>query len=67
MATVVSQLNSAVIEALRGRGFSDDAIERMSADNMFDEYCMWNGLSGWGADLRYMLDHVRAVTTATPQ
>jgi hypothetical protein len=40
-----------VLEDVRKRGHSDGDIERMSAVDLFDEYCRWNGLIGFGDDL----------------
>jgi hypothetical protein len=34
-------------QALKGRGYSDDEISKMSPKDAFVEYCKWNGLINW--------------------
>ena len=49
-------LDRGLYYALTSRGFLDKEILEMSAEEMFDEYCNWNGLIGWGPDLRSILE-----------
>ena len=50
-----------IIEALEGRGHSWSDIEKMTADEMFDEYCGWElGDPHWGVTLRRLLDNTRS-------
>lgn len=46
-------------EAFEGRGLSQKEIEEMDADDLFYEYCQWNGLIGWGRHLAARLDELR--------
>ena len=39
---------------------SDDEIKGCSAEYLFNEYCMWHGLLGWGDSLILTLDTLRA-------
>jgi hypothetical protein len=41
----------AIVDANRERGHSDKQIERMPAEKLFDEFCMWHGLINWGRSL----------------
>ena len=45
-----------VLDALRNRDFSDTHIEKLTARNLFHQYCAWHGLADWGHDL-YDLAH----------
>ena len=57
----MSELSTRMLEALDGRGHTDREISRMSADEMFDEYCAWElGDPSWGRELRHLLDTTRA-------
>lgn len=40
-----------VLADVRERGWSDKQIEGMPARKVFDEYCGWHGLIGWGGRL----------------
>jgi hypothetical protein len=40
-----------VVDAARERGFSDDAIENLSPQQLFNEYCQWEGLINYGYPL----------------
>lgn len=41
-----------VLDAVRSRElFTDAAIELMPAEKLFDEYCRWEGIIGFGPDL----------------
>jgi hypothetical protein len=71
MATQLDKLNQAVLGDIRQRlgakdendTSHDEQISRMSANEMFDEWCNWNGLIDWGPDLRHTLDHLRKVVS----
>jgi hypothetical protein len=41
-----------ILDDLRSRGHSDDAIARMNAAKAFDEYLSWNGIIGYGSSVR---------------
>ena len=55
----IEQMDNEVVESLHGREFVNEEIECMTADQAFDEYCLWNGLIGWGPKLRRVLDQLR--------
>ena len=42
----------------------DAKIARMSASHFFDEWCNWNGLVGWGGQIRSTLDAARKAEIA---
>ena len=47
----VTKLPASVLAALRNRERSDTAIAGMTMREIFNEYCTWHGLIGWGDDL----------------
>lgn len=47
----LQQIPSSVLEALQERGHSDETISNMKPQTMFNEYCEWNGLIGYGRSL----------------
>lgn len=47
----MSKIPEDIVDALKKRGYSDDAIAQMTPKEAFSEYCNWNGLSGWGPTL----------------
>jgi len=57
----VKKLPANVLAALRNRERSDDAIAGMSVREIFDEYCTWHGLIGWGDDLWQAAGALRAL------
>ena len=40
-----------VLADIRERGHTDEQITRMAPRKIFDEYCHWHGLIGWGQQL----------------
>jgi hypothetical protein len=52
-------LQTDVLEALRSRGHTDSAIEQMTWDQAFDEFCMWEGLVNWGPTLRAVMANLK--------
>ncbi len=56
------ELGRDIMDALYGREYSDEEIMRMSATKIFDEYCEWHGLSGWGPHLRRQLTAIKRAT-----
>lgn len=48
-----------VLQALKSRELSDADISRLSAEALFDEFCSWHGLLGWGPTLIAVLDNLR--------
>lgn len=56
-----------VLEALRQRrGLDEDddsqdsEIALMHSDEMFDEFCNWRGLIGWGPTLRRIMEDLKS-------
>lgn len=47
----LEKIRDDVLEDVRERGFSDEQIEAMDGETLFNEYCMWNGLIGYGFSL----------------
>jgi hypothetical protein len=56
----LNKMDDRVLDALRNRGHSDEQIQKMSPEDVFDEFCQWEGLLGWGPTLREALDDLRA-------
>jgi len=50
-----------ILQDLKSRGLSDADISELDAEQLFDEFCNWNGLMGWGPTLVGVLDHLREV------
>lgn len=48
-----------IVDANRERGHSDEQIQRMSAEKLFDEFCMWHGLIGWGRTLYQLANQLK--------
>lgn len=55
-------LSDEIKEALLGRLINKAQYESMSAEDLFHEYCNWNGLIGWGNSLAMTLDELRGNT-----
>jgi len=49
------KLSEELEDALMSRGHTIEDINNMDAGEMFDEYCHWNGLLGWGPALRRIM------------
>lgn len=50
------ELSDDVREVMENRGHDAKSVERMSPRKVFDEFCHWHGLIGWGDQL-YDLVH----------
>lgn len=61
LATLRSEgLSTDLADALLHRRKSVSAIRQMTAAEIFDEYCMWHGLIGWGGSLRGAYENSRS-------
>lgn len=56
-----------VLRDLKSRGLSDTEISNLDAEQLFDQFCNWNGLLGWSSTLVSVLDHLREVKASTRQ
>lgn len=54
----INKIPAHILKDLRER-CSDEEIKGCSAEYLFDEYCMWHGLIGWGGSLITTLDALR--------
>lgn len=55
------KLNRSVLGDLAQRGHSAESVSAMSAEEAFDEWCVWHlGGDSWGPELRYVLDNLRS-------
>ncbi len=61
----ITQVPRQVLADLRSRGHSDDAIERMSPEEAFAEYCQWNGLINWNDTLWDAVTALKAIQDMT--
>lgn len=52
-------LSEDIKEALLGRLINKAQYESMNAENLFNEYCEWHGLGGWGSTLINTLEELR--------
>ena len=57
----IDQIPKHILADLRQRGHSDEAIERMSPREVFQEYCEWNGLIRWGDPLWEAVSALKAI------
>ncbi len=57
---LVENLSDDMRDALQQRGLSDAFIEGSGPEQLFDEYCNWHGLIGWGPRLIRALDELRS-------
>lgn len=55
----ISKLPADVLSNLHSRGLTDDEIDSFSSEQLFDEYCNWLGLLGYGPQLVTALDSLR--------
>ena len=61
----INQLPRQVLADIHARGHSDDAIERMSPEEIFEEYCQWNGLINWSGTLWEVVTALKAIQAQT--
>jgi hypothetical protein len=47
----IKDIPDEVVDACRERGHSDDSIEAMKPEDLFVEYCQWEGLINYGRSL----------------
>jgi len=57
-----TKLPEDLLACLLNRGHSVAAISEMTADDVFDEFCNWHGLIGWGSTLRNAMDAANAAS-----
>lgn len=55
-------LSDEIKEALLGRLINKAQYESMSVEDLFYEYCQWNGLIGWGYALISVINELRGNT-----
>lgn len=51
-----------IIADLKNRGHDGSAIQQMTPQQAFAEYCRWNGLSDWGNTLWNAMKDLQAAT-----
>lgn len=56
-----------VKEALEGRGIKEEAIENMSAEEVFNEFCNWEGFINWGPALWGVVENIKAAAYCSDQ
>ena len=61
---IIENIPSHILSDLRER-LTDEEIEGSSPEYLFNEYCEWNGLRGWGQSLVWTLDSLRSVGKLT--
>lgn len=52
--------------ALKKRGLTNDQIQESTSEDLFAEYCEWQGFMGWGPRLVLALDALRAAEDSNP-
>lgn len=55
----ITKLEHAVLDNLHERGHTDEQIKNMNWDQVFDEYCEWEGLIQWGPELRRVMANAK--------
>jgi len=63
MTVDIKKLPRDVVHALKQRRHTEFQIEALTPEQIFDEYCQWHGLLGWGETLRGVLDSARKAAT----
>ncbi len=59
MSNSVAKIPVFILADWKERDLSHKDIERMTAEELFTEYCNWHGLFGWGDVLINALDQLR--------
>ncbi len=52
-----------ITEDLIKRGHSKETIAKMSPEEVFNEYCNWHGLQGWGESLWEVIHELKDAET----
>lgn len=55
----VDKLHPDVLEALHGRGHTEESIRLMAPTTVFSEYCEWNGMIEWADTLLRVLKNAQ--------
>ena len=55
----ISLIPDRVLDAARNRGLSDETIESMTPEQLFEEYLSWLGILGHSDDFIKALDALR--------
>lgn len=55
----IKTIDLAVLGAARNAGHSDEAIEKMSARELFQVYCQWEGMIGWSDTLWQVVESLK--------
>lgn len=55
----VELLHEKIKEALETRVFNEYDIENMSAEEVFNEFCLWEGFIGWGPALWNAMENIK--------
>lgn len=59
----ITKLDPVVLSNLHERGHSDEKIKAMNWDEVFDEYCEYEGLIRWGSELRRVYANAKNAQT----
>jgi len=52
-----------ITEDLVKRGHSEEDVAKMYPQELFDEYCNWHGLQGWGDSLWEVIHELKDAET----
>lgn len=58
----IKKIPEHILKDLRER-CTDEEIKGCSPEYLFNEYCEWNGLIGWGSSLLIAIESLRAADT----
>ena len=60
----ITKLDKDILNNLHERGHSDEKIKNMTWDEVFDEYCHWEGITGsWPEILRRVMANAKNAQT----
>jgi hypothetical protein len=60
-------LSPSLLDALKNRGHTEDAISKMAPEYAFAEYCAWHGLLNWGDNLWQAVHQCKAANTVAKE
>ena len=55
----IKKIPEHIYRDLKSRELSDEDIEHCTPEQLFHDYCEWNGLRGWSDSLVTALDKLR--------
>ena len=60
----ISMIPDYILDDLASRGVTAEKIENSSPEDLFDEWCMWNGFIGYSSTFINVIDSLRSAQKA---